>query len=121
MYHLALFPLAPTNALEEQEGWSMVGFIGFVLVANLVVIFITAIIDTKRKLYLRKLKKKHQALMEQRALRRALYAKDSSQLVLPTATDPKQSVLVPKTALAVPFVNAAVKPATVQRTVQGKS
>ena len=65
-YHLALFPLALTLADEELLGWSMVGFIGFVFLANLVIMLTITVINLKRKCFLRKLKKQHEAKMKAR-------------------------------------------------------
>ena len=54
---MALFPLAPTTADEELAGYSMIGCILMVFLANLSVMVVLTIVGVRRKLYLRKLKK----------------------------------------------------------------
>ena len=57
-YHLALFPLFRTVNEEETSGWSMVGVMVFVFVANLSVMIVMTIQGLKRKCKLKSLKKK---------------------------------------------------------------
>ena len=56
-YHLTLFPLAVSFEDENIMGWSLIGFVGSILVVNLTVILISNIQALRRKLFLRKLKK----------------------------------------------------------------
>ena len=64
VYHLALFPLAPTLSDEELIGWSMIGFVGAIFLFNLGVILVITIFTLKRKLYIRGLKKKQDLAMK---------------------------------------------------------
>lgn len=65
-YHVALFPLLKTLAEEELAGWSMIGFLGFIFVANLTVMIAVSIGGVKRKCKLKALKKKQMKAMEER-------------------------------------------------------
>ena len=56
-YHLALFPLCLTLESEEMLGWSMIGFVCFVFLVNMIIMIFLAILALKRKLYLNKLKR----------------------------------------------------------------
>ena len=56
-YHLALFPLAPTLDDEALAGWSMIGTVGAIFVANLTIMVCITIGKLKRSCYLKKLKK----------------------------------------------------------------
>ena len=56
-YNLAVFPHALTVADEMFQGWIMIGVIGFVFAMNLLVMVTTTLINLKRKLRLKSLKK----------------------------------------------------------------
>ena len=64
-YHLALFPLAPTLDDEALAGYSMIGAIGLVFLANLTIMICITIGNLKRKCYLSKLKKKQASQIRQ--------------------------------------------------------
>lgn len=58
-YHLALFPLSPSLDDENLAGFSMIGTVCAVFVGNLGVMIVMTLLGVKRKLYLRKLRRKH--------------------------------------------------------------
>ena len=65
-YHLALFPLSPTPEDEFMLGWSMIGCIGLLFASNLIVMLVVSMGTLRSKLYLRKLRRRHEAAIELR-------------------------------------------------------
>ena len=54
---MAVFPHALTVADEMLQGWIMIAVVGFVFAINLIVMVTTTLLNVKRKLRLKSLKK----------------------------------------------------------------
>ena len=67
------FPLAPTLADEELAGWSMVASIGAVFLINLCLMLVLSICGLRRKLYLRRLRKKQEKLLNEKESQMAAF------------------------------------------------
>ena len=56
-YFLAVFPHSVTVADEMLCGWIMIGVVGFVFVSNFMVMICATLINLKRKIRMKRLKK----------------------------------------------------------------